>query len=122
MDAAGPQPKLTTGPLPFTVAGTYNSPSIDLPSRVGGLAFAVRVTNISGAGATVTAKLQHAADDDTVNDAGAAWVDITGASVGPITTNTMLAVAVTVPHLRRVRFNIVRGGTWTTGSIECVLQ
>jgi len=116
------QQKVTTTPLPFVAAGTTNTPSIDLPSRVGGVCFAVRVTNISGAGATVTVKMQHAADDDSVNDASAVWADVTGASVGPITTNTMLFVAVTAPHLRRIRFNIVRGGTWTTGSVECVLQ
>jgi hypothetical protein len=122
MDAAGPQPKLTTGPVAQVAAGTYNSPSIDLPSRVGGIAIAVLVKNISGAGATLTAKLQHTGDADSVNDATAVWLDITGASVGPITTNTMLVANVTVPHLRRVRWNVVLGGTWTTGNYECVIQ
>ena len=119
-DGSGPQGRLQTATLNFTATGTYNSPSMYVTPRVGGLSLGATVRAIAGASPSVVVRLQQSADPDAVDDATAFWTDL--ATFTAIVANGQQFQPVTGPHQHRLRWQIVRSGTFTNADVTCSLQ
>jgi hypothetical protein len=80
--------------------------------RGGGLGGALIIKNLTGSSPSITGKLQHSPDADSVTDANANWIDLLTFTAQ--TANGAQFQSVTTPYFPRLRATVTRGGTSVT--------
>lgn len=91
-----------------------NSPSFDETARRPGLGAALIVRNLTGSAPSITGKIQHSPDPNSVSDASANWIDLmTFTAQTANGANTQVLSAAT-PYFPRLRAQVTRGGTSVT--------